>query len=192
MSESENATKKVSFEVPNTTELAKKRPIIQVMFGLVFLLFFFNFFTIKCNDTKLIALSGINLVTGVSDVSKQLAGPLKELGSMNDSQDDENKANDKDNKIAPNFFAILAFGTVIIGGIILFVSNKSSNLIATTCSVIAFISLILLRLTFGGSLQDQGNDMIKVSIGINFAYWFALFLLLGTTYLSYIRYKNKY
>jgi hypothetical protein len=189
MSDTNNESNKVSFEIPNVRQLTKKRSTIQVMFGLVFLLFFFNFFTIKCNDTKLVSLSGMNLVTG-TDIKDQLAGPLKDFGKMAKNVDDQTKETKKEDKIPPNFFAILALATIVIGAGILFIKNNVINLIATICAGIAFISLILLRVTFGDEFQDQANEMISISIGINFAYWLALVILAATTYFSYVRYDK--
>ncbi|UYW02407.1 hypothetical protein K5I29_05795 [Flavobacterium agricola] len=188
----EKPTKKVSVEIPSVHELAKRRSLIQALFGLVFLLFFFNFLTIKCNNTSLVSLTGMNLVTGV-DVSKQLDGPLKDISSMSQSMQDEVEDDEKkESKIPPNMYAIIALAAVIIGGVILFVATTPSNSIAAVCAGIAFVALIGLKLTFSANLQEQDNEFVKVSVQANFAYWLALVVLLINTYLSFIRHKHKY
>jgi len=186
----------VDFEFPNLTDLAKKT-MLQVLFGLVFMLFFFNFFTVKCGGKEIVSVSGINMVIG-TNVSKQLTSNLSEIEDLksfdefgNIIQSDAIDVPEEDGAVAPNFFAILSISCVLISLVLYFFKSKRVNRLAAILSLTALASLIILRLSIGSNLIGNTNDMVHIFIESNFAYWLALFFLCLATIFAFVRWRQE-
>jgi len=178
----------------NSTEvldtLAKNRSVIPIAFALVIVLFFFGFCDFKCNSMKVASLTGINLVTG-THVKMNAGGMLNDnlFDSMNGNS--MNKADDKNQKVEPNIWAILAF-LAAIGGLIAFYKKiKMESLAGTAAGAIGFISLLLLRIAIKNKIGEQGGGMVQVEIDFLFAYWVSMLAFLTGGGISYLRMKKE-
>ena len=196
MTKKNQEDKVINIGIPSIKVIAKFKSIIQLTIGIVILLFFFNFFTITCNDSKLVAITGINLVVG-TNISEELNSGLSNLKGVksfdengNIKDEDTHKTSTEEGKIAPNFFAILAFAMLFIGLVILWVKLPFSSLITCITVSVAFLSLLVVRLSIENNLLIQSNEMIRIEVESNFAYWLALLLLLFSSLVSYVRWKK--
>lgn len=179
----------------NSTEntldmLAKNRGIIPVAFALIIILFFFSFCDFKCNGMKVASLSGINFVTGSHIKVNDGAGLLdnNSFGSLNDNRG--NKAEDKNEKIDPNIWAILAFLSAIGGVAVFYKKLRNESFIGTAAGIIGFVSLLLLRQAIKRKIEQQGGGMVQIEIDFVFAYWVSILAFLVAGGISYLRMKK--
>ncbi|UYW02401.1 hypothetical protein K5I29_05765 [Flavobacterium agricola] len=183
---------KVDFEFPDIVSLAKKK-LIQVWFGCATLLFFFNFFTISCDGNQLVALSGLNLVTG-TNVAAEITNNLTEIKGLkafdekgNIVQADAVFITDEKGRVSPNFFGIISFTCTLFPLFLYFLKTYYINRIATILGLIAFISLLILRLSFIGNLVLNTKEMLDLFIETSWAFWFTLLFLALGTFFSFVR-----
>jgi hypothetical protein len=169
--------KKVTIEIPtNLDAVVRKRPLVPASYGLGIVFFFFSFFVIKCGDTKIATISGVNLVTGKEITANTSFG---------------NSGNSSDNKnVDPNVWAIIALSSAVIGlGVYLF-KFKKEELVGTIVSGLGVVSLTILGYTFKDSVNEADlRGMVTVSLG--FGYWGALVCILLAGVLSFLRLRIK-
>ena len=185
----------INVGIPNIKTIARKKRVIQFLILFTLALFFFNFFTISCNNKKVVTITGINLVTG-TNVSDQLENKILELTDVMSFDEEGNIENtfSKEQQqevaqIAPNFFAILAFLFLLIPFFILFFRFAYADAVVVISLLIAFLSLFILGLSFGNHLINQSNEFLKIVITNNFNYWFTLLMTAINLYICFIMYR---
>ena len=185
----------INVGIPNIKTIARKKRVIQFLILFTLALFFFNFFTISCNNKKVVTITGINLVTG-TNVSDQLENKILELTDVMSFDEEGNIENtfSKEQQqevaqIAPNFFAILAFAFLLIPFFILFFRFAYADAVVVISLLIAFLSLFILGLSFGNHLINQSNEFLKIVITNNFTYWFTLLMTAINLYICFIMYR---
>jgi hypothetical protein len=169
--------------------IAKNRGIIPIAFALIIIFFFFSFCDFKCNNMKVASLSGINLVTG-SHVKMTGSDMLNNdpFGTMNDNG--INKSEDKNQKVKPNVWAIIAFLTAIGGVVVFYKKVKNEELLGTVGGAIGVISLLLLRSAIKNKLGEQSGGMVQIEIDFQFGYWASILAFIVAGGISYLRMKQ--
>lgn len=179
----ENTTAKM------TDTIAEKRSLIPVGFALVIIFFFFSFCEFKCNSVKVASLSGINLVTG-SHVKMETGGLFDNPYSSLSNNGNVN-ANEKDQKVNPNIWAILAFISAIGGGWVFLKKIKNESLLGSTAGAIGVVSLLILRSVIKGKIEQQGGGMVEIETNFLFGYWASLLAFIVAGGISYLRYRQE-
>ncbi len=170
--------------------LANNRGVIPVAFALIIILFFFSFCDFKCNSVKVASLSGINLITGSQVKMEGGAGMLDNtpFGSLNDNK--MNQYDDKNQKVEPNMWAILAFLSAIGGVGVFYKKLKNEALLGTLAGAIGVISLLMLRSAIKRKVEQQGGGMVQIEIDFLFGYWASVLAFLVAGGISYLRMKT--
>ncbi len=163
-----NQRKTISFEVPTKEEIMAKRPLIPASFGVAILMFLLPFCDIQCtNGQKIASMTGLQLVTGKT--MNMQGGPQ--------------------NKIPANIWAILALAAAVGGLGVYLKKHPKEALIGTAGGAIAFVSLIILKLTAGASAADIKDAPIEVDF--KFAYWLALLAVGVGGAISFLRFRAE-
>lgn len=169
--------KKVTIEIPtNLDAVVRKRPLVPASYGLGIVFFFFSFFVIKCGDTKIASVSGVNIVTGKEITANTSFG---------------NSSNSSDSKsVDPNVWAIIALSSAVIGlGVYLF-KFKKEELVGTIVGGLGVAALAILGYTFKDSVNEADlRGMVTISLG--FGYWGALICIMLAGILSFLRLRIK-
>lgn len=162
----------INIQVPTADNLAGRRPLIQLLFAFAVILFFFNFFTISCQDQKIGDVKGIDLVTGTEIKSQDLFT----------GEDTEGE------KIPPNIWAIIAFGAGILGFGVYLMKEKNESILGAVTGSIGVGALLILQMAINKAMEKEGEGMIETKF--HFAYWGALVAFGIAAYLSYLRYQK--
>ena len=195
MSDPKNQSTSVNIQIPTVENLAGRRTLIPVSFGLVVLLFFMSFCDLKCNGTKVASATGFNLVIGTKITPEMPKGmgdfnTNMENGMMGENSGYQSKGS-QDEKLPPHVSAILALAAAL-GGIYVFIrKDKKEELYGTALAAVGFISLLILRSAIKGELEDKGKGMVPIEADFKFAYWAALLAFLVAGALSFLRLRQK-
>ena len=188
-------SKVINIGIPSLKTIAQKKGLIQFLLMFTLSLFFFNFFTISCNSNDLVCITGFNLVVG-TNVSNQLEKSLTQLTGVKSFDEEGNIINtfskqqqQEAAQIAPNFFAILSFGFLMITFFALFFKFPYADAVVVILLLIAFLSLFILGISFGGILTNKSNDFMQIVVTNNLAYWLALIMTLLVLYICFIMYR---
>lgn len=170
--------------------------LTTISFAVGILLFFLPFAEIKCNDTTLAQMSGLNMVTGSEpkmggDFERMAKGFDKKPGDVKPATKSEKKG-----KVYVLAIAALALGVV---GVALSLMKKGSfNKGEMLVGIIGAVALIALMIQVKGDLNNQIEDNNKGSnefsgmmkISVDFTIWFFLCVL---SYLAaaFFSYKQK-
>ncbi len=172
-----------------TDTLSKNRSLIPVGFALVIIFFFFSFCEFKCNSVKVASLSGINLVTG-SHV-KMEGGGLFDNPYSSLSNNGIRNPSEKDQKVNPNIWAILAFISAIGGVWVFFKKIKNESFLGSTAGAIGVVSLLILRSVIKGKIEQQGGGMVAIETDFLFGYWASLLAFIVAGGISYLRLRQE-
>jgi len=171
----ENGTgqQNMSIQVPSAENIASRRPLIPVLFAVVIIFFFSNFFTISCSGQKVGSVTGINLVTGT-----ELKGHDMFTGEEI-----------KGEKVPSSAWAIIALGAAIIGLGAYLIKIKSEAIIGTGAGAIGFVALLILQFVVKNAIENkaEGNP---IQADFQFAYWGALVAMGIAGFISYLRMKK--
>lgn len=159
----------INIQVPTVESISSKRSLIPILFAMVIVFFFFNFFTISCGEQKVGSVSGINLVTG-TELKKHDMFSGKET---------------KGEEIPSSIWAIIAFSAAIVGLGVFLIKEKREALIGTGAGAIGFGSLIILQFAIKSAIEEKGEGAIHVDY--EFAYWGALVAMGMAGIISYLR-----
>lgn len=159
----------INIQVPSKENIATRRSLVPLLFGLIIIFFFFNFFAISCSDKEIASIKGIDLITGT-----QLKSNDPFTGKEKDGEN-----------IPSNIWAIIAFGSVIVGLATFMIKEKREAIIGTVVSTVGIISLIILQIVIKKGISEKEEGMIKVDF--LFPYWGALIALVITGYICYLR-----
>lgn len=180
--------------------------------GMIIVAFFFSFFVVKCNDTSIMSVEGIDLVMGSTydketDIKDMLKG-LEAFGSKDKiSDEDEEIQNELKNsidysqKIKPNVFAILAFLMAVFGFAVTFVKAKNKDILYMVLGGVGVLCLSILAISVNNKLGANdmnesymllGKSILGMGMGNGFYFAIAGFVLILLFY-SFFRYMmTKY
>lgn len=164
----------INIKVPSADNIASRRSLIPVLFAVVIIFFFFNFFTVSCGGQKVGSVTGINLVTGTELKSR-------DMFSGNET---------KGEKIPSSAWAIIAFGAAIIGLGAFLIKEKREALIGAGAGAIGFGSLIILQFAIKNSIEKKAQGTIQTDF--QFAYWGALIAMGIAAFISYLRMQKTH
>lgn len=139
--------------------------------ALVILCFFFSFFLVKCNESTLVSIEGIDLVVG-SDMAAE--SELGEFFNQNTSNNEELALPQGDDQpISPHPLAIIALLMAVAGVMMVFLPWKQRNLLQMVLSIIGFLALLALIVLFRQQYADLGSNsgseyQEKLLKGLNF------------------------
>lgn len=159
----------IKVQVASTNNISSKRSLIPILFALVIVFFFFNFFTISCGGQKVGNIKGINLVTGT------------ELKNHDMFSGEEIKGEE----IPSSAWAVIAFGAAIVGLSAFLMKVNKEAIIGTGASVIGFSSLIILQIAIKNAMEEKTEGAIQVEL--EFAYWGALVAIGLAGIICYLR-----
>lgn len=165
-------------------------------FAIAILLFLMPFADIKCNNTSLQKITGLELATGF-EIKNGDSGSLMGNDSINKT------VKQKDNR-EPNIFALAALGLGIIALVLLFTKSKTAIGAAMVTGIIAAIAMIGLMIDIkkkvkldAGGKKNMNSDMDKfgqsmsdnLNITIDFTPWYyiAVIAFLAAAYFCYKR-----
>lgn len=170
--ESGAGQKTIKIQVPSAENIAGRRSLIPAFFTAAILFFFFNFFTVSCGEQKVGSVTGINLLTGTE---------LK-----NDDIFSEGETEGKE--IPSSAWAIIAFGTAIIGLGAFLIKERREALIGAGAGAIGFCSLLILQFAIKNTIEKEAGGIIQTDF--KFAYWAALISMGIAGFISYLRIKK--
>jgi hypothetical protein len=174
---------------PVLNKIAQYRTPIPVAFILVVIFFFFGFSSFKCNGNKVASLKGINLVTG-THLKTQASGMLNGNPFSAINGNNENSGN-REQKVPPNFWAILAFASAIAGFVVFYRKEQKEALWGMQLGALGFISLFILRLVIKSKVENQGGGMVNIETNFLFGYWASLLAFIVAGGISYLRLLRK-
>jgi Double zinc ribbon/PEGA domain len=133
--------------------------------------FFFTFASVSCNGQPLVAITGIQMVTGSSVSAPQMFGPPKVQ------------------KIPPESSVIIAFlcGIVALG--LSFLPGKKTIFIPVGLSTIALIALFIFKSNLDSEAMRQTGGMIHPEFGNGF--WGAVLFYLGALVLGVVEARSS-
>lgn len=155
-------------------EIAEKRNLIPISFLLVIIFFFTTFCTVSCGGEKLTTLSGIDFVTGKTVSKTGMSGGL--MGGSSKSE-----------RMPPNIFAILAFGSAFVGLGMYIIKEKRENIAGTVAGLVGTLCLLILYIGISNKISSEGQGYLSVSF--NFGYWISLLGFIVAGVVSYFRIK---
>lgn len=165
-----------------------------IAFAIGILLFFMPFVDIRCNNTSLQKITGMELATGFA-----VKGPGSEkslLGDIQRMNDSNIRVINRDRK-DPNLYAILALGLGVIGLVLSLVNARADGIGGLLCGALAAAGLLGLLLDIRQQvrqdvgLQDRQDEVVIIA---DFSTWFYLSLIsfVAAALLSYARIRaNK-
>jgi hypothetical protein len=165
----------INIQVPSADNIASRRSLIPLLFAIVIIFFFFNFFTVSCGGQKVGDVKGIDLVTGTQ---------LKSQDMFSDGETDGEK-------IPSSAWAIIAFSAAIIGLVAFLIKEKREAIIGTGTGAIGFGSLLILQFVVKNAIEKkaEGNPF---EIDFHFAYWGALIAMGLAGFISYLRMRKTH
>lgn len=166
-------------------KLSRQRNLIPLCFALVVVFFFFGFCNFKCNGTKVASLKGINLVTG-THLKTSMDGAFNALDDFGGGH-----GKSKGEKMPPNLWAILAFGSAIAGFVIFYKRKQKETFWGAVLGGTGFISLFVLRLVIKGAVESQSGGMVAVDTTFLFGYWASVLAFITAGGISYLRVRAE-
>lgn len=139
-----------------------KVPVTPVLFAIIVLFFFGNFFTISCGGQKVAGVSGFNLVTGTKiEVSK-------------------NSRRNSGEKIPANIWAIIGFAAALAGGAISYFSkHEKRDKQAAIVAVVGFVSHVVLLFSVSNSVNKRGGGAVTAEVQISYIIVLLLFAVVA-------------
>jgi hypothetical protein len=164
----------ITVQVPTEKEIASKREVAPISFGIALILFFFTFCDLQCTTgQKITSVSGFNLVTG-----KKVKPPVEDSGNYFNADPTQQ------GKVPPNIWAILAFLAAGTGLGVYLKKHPHEAFVGTIAGGVGAMSLFIMRIAFKSSVTAM--QIVAV-----FKIWFwlcLLGLLLGGA-ISFLRWK---
>lgn len=162
-------------QVQPANGIAEKRSLIPLLFAATIILFFFNFFTVKCDGDKVQEIRGIDLVLG-----------SESKAHTNPTIDNPFTQKAEESKIPSSPWAMIALGAAIIGLGAYLIKEKREAHIGVIAGVVGLGSLLILQNVIKKAIEKEA-DGVPASVELEFAYWGALIALGIAGYISYLR-----
>lgn len=173
-----NQRTSITVEVPSEKEIASKREIAPISFGVAIILFLLPFCDLHCSGggQKIASVSGLNLVTGKRIVPEGAdnSGPWGNPGYGQTQRD----------RMPPNFWAILAFAGAITGLGFYLKKHPFEALVGTMAGGAGVMALIIMRILLKSNLSSM-----QVMVSFKFAYWLTILALIVAGGISFLRWK---
>lgn len=185
-----------------------------VSFTVAILLFFLPFIDIKCNNTSLQTVNGIQLATGFKMKNKSSDNSF--LNDLKTDKVDETitRTTTRTDKKDPNYYAMAALGLGVLGLLFSFTNAKAAigvAMVTAIGSAGALIGMMIdikkkVRMDMGSSdpgkqdggigkgLEVLGNEISdRMNIRVDFTPWFyvAIAAFLAAAFLSYKRMSSR-
>lgn len=171
--------------------------------ALVILCFFFSFFLVKCNESTLVSIEGIDLVVGSDMKAESELSELFNQSSMN--PEEQQVPQDEEQPIAPHPLAILALAMAVIAIAMVFLPVKQHATIQIFLSIIGFFSLLMLIWLFRQQYADLGSRSgseyqekllkglnFKIEVGAGMIWSILLFALNAVFLVSSVYIRKQY
>lgn len=117
----------------------------KISFPVIMIAFLLPFVLVKCGDTTIARLNGVDLVTGTH---------------VGEGEDVE--------QIQPNLYVLAAFVFAAAGLVLAFLKKKEARIAALAVSVLGFLSLIGFYFNVTGQIPGKGKMIIIISLGIGY------------------------
>lgn len=174
--------------------------LTTISFAVGVLLFFLPFMEIKCNETTLVEMSGLNMVTGAepkmgSDFD-QMAKGFDTKNEGTETTNEETKTTAKSEKKGKVYImAIVALALGVIGVAISFMNKGGYSPVKMIAGAVGAVALIILMFQVKGDANTQlaadkkGSDQMAgmMKISVDFTFWFYLCVIsyLASAFFSY-------
>lgn len=155
-----------------------RRQLIPPAFGIAALCFFLTFCNLTCGGQRIASVTGINLIIGT-----ELKPPDMFGGDMFGDEGGQIK------HIDPNIWAIIAFGSALLGLVAFIRRFKDEDRIGTYAGIAGFISLIILQITIQRMVNNQTEQVVEAEFQIG--YWLSVIAFAAAAYLCYERFKKR-
>jgi len=161
-------------EIEKVKQKVKKgKKFNRGFFGTAIISFFLPFITISCQNTDIVKLSGVNLITG-----KTIEVPTSAFGST------EQRAVSGDWRVA------FAFLSAIVGFLMSFFKKNNSTIPAVN-GTLGTLLLLMLKFDLDREVSQQAQGMLNVTYGLGF--WLAFFLFLAAAIINGLNlYDDKF
>lgn len=167
--------------------------LTTISFAVGVLLFFLPFMEIKCNETTLVQMSGLNMVTGAEP---KVGSDFEQMAKGLDTKNDGTKTTTKSEKKGKVYIAaILALALGVIGVAISFMNKGGYNPVKMIAGAVGAVALIILMFQVKGDVNEQmtadkkGNDQMAgmMKLSVDFTFWFYLCVIsyLASAFFSY-------
>ena len=121
----------------------------------VVIAFLMPFFIVKCGNTEIDQISGVELMTGKSDIG---------------GEQDKESAMD----LSPRPFALMGFLCALAGAIFAWMTFKKRKLIQFIIACAGFVLLVLLFVDVKGTdVNQSSSEMLPITIELSYGYFTA-------------------
>ncbi len=117
----------------------------KISFPVILIAFLLPFVLVKCGDTTIARLNGIDMVTGTH---------------VGEGEDVE--------QIQPNLYVLAAFVLAAAGLVLAFLKKKEARIAALAVSILGLLSLIGFYFDVTGQIPGKGKMIIIISLGIGY------------------------
>lgn len=139
-----------------------KGKISSGLFGFILICFFLPWFSVSCNNQKILTFSGTDLA-GLTKVEM----PSFDMLGKNKSNADK----------ATNPLAVLLLLITFIGIVAGVTSSKSGHTVSLSSGGISFVLLLLLHVSLGNDLKKETQGALQLSTEMG--YWMLLLTYIG-------------
>jgi hypothetical protein len=167
-----------------------KRFLNSGLFGVAVLCFFLPFFNIKCNNTKIVTVSGVQMATGTR-INPAGGGMFDRIGDTGSSS--------KESKEMFEIPVLLALLTVLAGAIVtLVLAQKGRDRKNSQWAIYLSAGTLLLLLAEAVSLMIQMSDLDKeatqlsgmITWHFDIGYWLVVLISIGTVVYNVMELKK--
>ncbi len=146
-------------EIEKVKQKAKKaKKFNRGFFGTAIISFFLPFITVSCQNTEIVELSGVNLITG-----KTIEVPTSVFGTT------------EQRNISGDWRVAFAFLSAIVGLLMSFLKKNNSTIPAVN-GTLGTLLLLMLKFDLDREVRQQAQGMLNVTYGVGFWLSFCLFL----------------
>jgi hypothetical protein len=177
-SNNSTAQNSINIQIPDSDNIASRRPVIPVSFAIAIIFFFFTFCELKCGTQKIGSITGIELIKASSKI--------KDLGNL---ETEIHGKLETETILLIVFLTNFAFGAAIIGLGAFLIKVKKENILGTFAGLIGAVSLIILQLVLKSEIDEIGKGFIETNF--QFPYWGALIAFGIGGSISYLRIRKK-
>ncbi|PKP04806.1 MAG: hypothetical protein CVU11_03585 [Bacteroidetes bacterium HGW-Bacteroidetes-6] len=117
----------------------------KISFPVILIAFLLPFVLVKCGNTTIARLNGVDMVTGTH------------VGEGDDVQ-----------QIDPNLYVLGAFVLAAVGLVLAFFKKKEIRIAALAVSVLGFLSLIGFYFDVTGEVPGKGKMIVIISLGVGY------------------------
>jgi len=150
----------------------KTKKFSPAVFGLIIICFFLPFMQASCGGEKIMSITGVQLVTGMTFEQPIMYGENPETA-----------------KIDPEPLAIATLLCAIIGLLFSFIKKSKSAILPALSAGIGTITMLLLKTKIDNEAMREGGGMLEVEY--LFGFWAILLLLIVAVGLNIYVFAGK-